>query len=296
MYEKLLSCPLCDGIEFQNEIICKDHSVTQEQFVIVRCSSCNLLFTNPRPEPGQLPKYYESDEYISHTSKANSIINLVYKVARYFTLRNKEQLVSKYIGPTKAKSILDYGCGTGHFLEHCKTKGWNIRGIEPNEQAREQANKHTSNHVVSGLIELDSNNKFDAITLWHVLEHVPNLNETIAKLIGLLKTKGVLIIAVPNPNSWDAKHYKEYWAAYDVPRHLYHFTSDVIQNLAKKHQLKLKHKLPMKLDSFYVSMLSEKYKIGSNNFIESIISGIKSNRFARNHKDEYSSLIYVLKK
>ncbi|MDH5366846.1 MAG: class I SAM-dependent methyltransferase, partial [Cyclobacteriaceae bacterium] len=231
MYEKIEHCPVCSSSDFTNEIICNDHTVTNEKFAIVKCDNCQFLFTNPRPDVNTLEKYYDSDLYISHNSKGNTVVNRIYKFARFFTLRKKEKLIKRKVSADL--TLLDYGCGTGHFISYCSKKGWNVSGVEPNNNARTIANGITKNNVVESIEKLNNKSTYQIITLWHVLEHVPDLNILIKKLTEKLDKKGSLIIAVPNPNSLDAKIYKQYWAGYDVPRHLYHFTQDSIKQLMK---------------------------------------------------------------
>lgn len=294
MYEKIESCPVCSSNKFTNEIICNDYSISNEQFVIVRCDHCKFLLTNPRPRPDRLDAYYKSDNYVSHSNKANNIINIIYKAARYFTLRSKHNLLLKC--SDKEKTLLDYGCGTGSFLEFCKNKGWKVAGIEPNEKARNLAINNSNSKVEDKIESLDRETTYNIITLWHVLEHIPDLNLALEKITAKLSKKGTLIIAVPNPESWDAQHYKKYWAAYDVPRHLYHFTQSSIKELMKRHKLKVKEVIPMPLDSFYVSLLSETYKKSKNKYFKAIINGYKSNSYARKNHNNYSSLIYIVQK
>ena len=292
MYEKLANCPSCGNSSFHNHLICKDHSISKESFAIVKCDQCELLFTNPRPNKESIGKYYETEDYISHSNSSKSIINKIYKIVRSFSLKNKIKIADQL---TTDKNILDYGCGTGHFLSEAKKNNWKIKGIEPNESARQLANKQLGGHVFPTLVELDKNEKYSIITLWHVLEHILDLSTTLGVLKSLLSKDGSLIIAVPNPESYDAQYYKEYWAGYDVPRHLYHFTPKSLKKLIQKHNLKLIETLPMKFDSFYVSLLSEKYKSGHNNYIRSFINGYKSNSYARKNSNSYSSIIYILK-
>ena len=299
MYKRLENCPVCNGSEFKNTIICKDYLVSQESFVIVECQKCKFSFTNPRPIESELSRFYNSDEYISHNSSGRNLINSVYKIARHFTLRGKLNLVKK-VKNSSSKQILDVGCGTGDFLNLCNRKGWKSYGVEPNDKARTKASIFNKNKVVANISEIDTNN-FDIITLWHVLEHIPDLNKTIDNLKEILSSKGKLIVAVPNNSSWDAEHYKQHWAAYDVPRHLYHFTQQSFSLLMKKHKLKIEAIIPMKLDSYYVSLLSEKYqqqdKISKGNiYINSILNGYKSNSYAKKHANNFSSLIYIIKK
>ncbi len=293
MYESLKKCPVCGDNSFANFLIVKDHAVSQESFAIVACKNCTLKFTNPRPASEHIARYYESSAYISHTSKGNSLLNIGYKTVRRFTLRSKLKIVNNY---SQKGKLLDVGCGTGHFLEVCKKGGWTVTGIEPNANARALAKKNINDEVYADLFHLKKKDQYDAITLWHVLEHVENLEETIKHLRKILTPKGRIFIAVPNTNALDAKIYQAHWAAYDVPRHLYHFNITSMKHLFKAHKLKLKKIIPMKLDSFYISMLSEKYKHGSNNYISAFKNAINSNIYAKKNNGEYSSLIYVIKK
>lgn len=289
MYERLENCPSCNQSKFENALICKDHSVSGESFALVKCNHCQLLFTNPRPVSDQLDKYYESDTYISHTDKANTLINLIYKTVRSYTLRQKRKLLLKYNQPG---TILDYGCGTGNFLKQCQQNGFNASGIEPNETARNIAADKTKLPIYTSLEQIKSVH-FETITAWHVIEHVSDLTDTISQLKNLLSNTGHLFIAVPNPNSKDSQHYKENWAAYDVPRHLYHFTKSSLHSLANSLGLKIIDIHPMKFDSYYVSLLSEKYGHNEGSFSKALANGYRSNRSA-SKTGEYSSLIYVL--
>jgi 2-polyprenyl-3-methyl-5-hydroxy-6-metoxy-1,4-benzoquinol methylase len=293
MYEKLVQCPGCGHDSFHNHIICKDYTVTQQDFAIVQCDKCSLQFTNPRPDLANLDQYYQSDNYISHSDVAKSIVDIAYKFVRRFALRQKLKIAHKY---SSNKTLLDYGCGTGYFLKEADKKNWTVAGIEPNEKACDIANNQLNGIVKERLDLLPKDTKYSVITLWHVLEHISNLNDTIKEILGLLDKNGHLIVAVPNPNSYDAQKYKQFWAAYDVPRHLYHFTPGAFSVLMKKHGLKIVDTLPMKFDAYYVSLLSEKYKTGTNRYLKSIITGYKSNVYASKNKNMYSSLIYILTK
>ena len=293
MYEKVEKCPSCNSKEFQNHIICDDHSVSKESFAIMKCNNCGFLLTSPRPDQNSIGAYYQSEDYISHTNQANNLINWVYKIARQFTLKQKFKLIKRN---ASNKSILDYGCGTGHLLNYIQQhKDWKTSGVEPDEMARTIAISEHDLNVVANLDDLPES-KFGVITLWHVLEHIHDLNETIQKLRKSLSKNGKLIIAVPNPDSLDQKIYQQYWAAYDVPRHLYHFNQLTIKELMKYNQLTLEETIPMKLDAYYVSMLSEKHKTGSINYFKSILNGWKSNSWAKKNNNNYSSLIYIFKK
>lgn len=290
MFEKIEHCPICDHTALDNQIICKDHFLSGESFAITRCTNCSFLFTNPRPSESNLGKYYKSEAYISHTNKATNLVNFAYKIARHYTLEKKVKLIS-FITPEK--NLLDFGCGSGEFLRACQKKAWKIHGFEPDPQARGKAASITQIKIFSDLRDLKHIDKVSLITLWHVLEHVPNLNETIEQLKSKLAKNGKFLIAVPNHKSYDAQYYKEYWAAYDVPRHLYHFSTKTMKGFLHKHGLKLHKIIPMTLDAYYVSLLSEKYKTGTNNYLKSIVTGYKSNSYAIKNDKNYSSLIYI---
>lgn len=235
-------------------------------------------------------KYYEGENYISHTDNSNNLTNLIYKVARRFTLNWKKGLIE---ARSPEKRMLDYGCGTGDLLQHMNNNQWDVVGVEPSESARNIA-------IGKGLtvypeLNKELKDKFHIITAWHVVEHIHDLKDTIRSLRKLLHDDGKLLLAVPNSASYDAQHYKEFWAGYDVPRHLYHFTPDTFKTLASKTKLKIQKIIPMKLDSFYVSLLSEKYMGNKMALLRGFQTGLKSNRKAK-QTGNYSSLIYVLTK
>ncbi len=271
----------------------KDHSVSGEEFVLVRHPELDLLETTPKPSLERLPEYYKSEDYISHTDAKRNVFEKVYHVVRNISLQRKLKLINAV--SSESKSLLDIGCGTGDFLKVAQDANWNVFGIEPNEEARSIANKKTKNNVfdVSKFPTL-KDQSFDVITLWHVLEHLPDLKKEIEQLKRLLRPNGTLIIAVPNFKSYDANYYKSYWAAFDVPRHLWHFSKTAISELFMEQDMVVGNILPMPFDAFYVSLLSEKYKNGKMNFLKAFWVGIQSNLKAK-RSGEYSSLIYVLK-
>ncbi len=292
--EKLDQCPVCNSTQHKAFLACVDHTVSRETFSIVQCDSCGFKFTNPRPQETDLGKYYKSEDYVSHSNTKKGFINSTYQSVRKYTLLKKLQLISKYF---KTGKILDIGCGTGEFLNTCKSAKWQTLGIEPDVDARQMAIKNFGLDVreedeLTGLPDAS----FDVISMWHVLEHVPRLNERVEELKRLIKPNGIIIIAVPNCNSLDAKIYKEEWAAYDVPRHLYHFTPKDIDALFAKQGLKVFKVLPMIFDSFYVSLLSEKIKTGKTNILRSTWNGFRSNLAAIKTGKTYSSQIYLINK
>ena len=268
----------------------KDYSVSQETFDLYHDEELDMLITHPQPSLENLGKYYESVDYISHTDSKRSLFEKCYHFIKSIALKNKLNLVNS-LQPAKG-SILDIGAGTGDFLSVVKENGWITIGVEPSDKAKAIA-KSKGVVFVEQTSELE-NNSFDIITMWHVLEHVPNLDNQLKELKRLLKPNGNLIIAVPNFKSFDAKHYGIFWAAYDVPIHFWHFSKTAIKRLFAKEDMELVQVLPMKFDSFYVSLLSEKYKTGKMNFVKAFFIGLQSNWKARKNF-EYSSHIYVLK-
>lgn len=267
---------------------CIDHTVSKESYEVMINEDYDMLVTSP--VPNNLEKYYASEEYISHTDSKITLFDKTYQFVKNYTLKKKLKLINSF--KTENKSILDVGAGTGDFLKICENGGWNITGVEPSEKARAIA-KNKKIYLLEDILKLE-NEQFDVITLWHVLEHIPNLTAYVQQLKSLLKPKGVLIIAVPNYKSFDAKHYKEFWAAYDVPRHLWHFSKTAMSKLFSLVEMKVEKILPMKFDSFYVSLLSEKYKTKKTRPIHAFFTGLKSNIKA-NRSGEYSSLIFILK-
>ncbi len=291
--EYIKICPVCKADSLKHYLNVKDYSVSQEEFVLQRCPDCNMIITNPRPNVESIERYYASDNYISHANRSTSLFDKIYFVARNLTLNWKYHII-KELAPNPGK-LLDYGCGTGQFLSFMKTKKWNVSGIEPNDKARQKANELLNNTILK---EPDRiiNHSFEVITLWHVLEHIHDINETLQKLKSQLISNGYLIIAVPNPNSYDCKFYKNVWAAYDVPRHLWHITRETMSTLLKINGFNLIETRPMKLDSYYVSLLSEGYKKPKQlkliTGLKALIIGFLSNLYAIKSK-EYSSIIYI---
>ena len=272
----------------------KDHSVSGEEFQLIYNSQLEILETSPQPSEEQLPKYYQSEDYISHTDAKRNLFEKVYHFIKTIALKRKLKLINSF--NVEEKKLLDVGCGTGDFLKVAKDHNWSVSGIEPNLEARIIANKKTDNSVfdIEQLLTFEKHS-FDIITLWHVLEHLPKLDDHIAILESLLKPNGRLVIAVPNYKSFDANYYKGYWAAFDVPRHLWHFSQNTISKLVQQKGMEVIKTEPMIFDAFYVSLLSEKYKNGFMNPIKAFWIGWRSNLKAK-RSGEFSSLIYIIKK
>lgn len=270
----------------------KDFSISGEEFELRYDEDLDMLVTSPQPE--QLDTYYKSEAYISHTDANKTFTDKLYQIVKKYSLRKKVALINRQL--QKSKSLLDIGAGTGDFLVSAKQEGWNIKGVEPSADARRRA-KEKGIELSADLKILDGE-RFGLITLWHVLEHLSDLEDQISSIVSHLEEEATLVIAVPNFKSKDAHHYKRYWAAYDVPRHLWHFSRNSITELFAEHGLKLIETKPMIFDAFYVALLSEKYKNGKTGFLtlcKAFGVGLWSNLSAWRTK-EYSSLIYILKK
>tara|TARA_R110002020_G_scaffold17479_2_gene61352 strand:- start:10 stop:864 length:855 start_codon:yes stop_codon:yes gene_type:complete len=274
--------------EYQKMVV-KDYSVTGENFEIIYDDNLEMWKTEPAPSEENLGRYYESENYISHTDSKKSLIDKIYQWVRIYMLQKKLKLVQKY---QTSGSILDIGAGTGDFLKTALSSGWNVNGVEPNPQARKIAGRKGIN-LDDQLFSVASK-KFDVITMWHVLEHVLDLKKHIEWLKNHLREEGTLFVAVPNYKSYDSQKYKHFWAAYDVPRHLHHFSQHSIKKLFAHQNLEVVDIQPMIFDAYYVSLLSEKYKKSKFPFFKAIISGTVSNLKAT-QTSEYSSLIYIIK-
>ena len=277
----------------KTQLYIKDHSVSGEMFQLKKNEKYGFLETFPQPKTNQLSEYYKTEDYISHTDAKRNWFEKAYHLVRRFSLKQKLKLINGF--KTETKTLLDVGCGTGDFLKTAKDNNWIVSGIEPNAEARTIANQKTENAVfdIEQLNNFESNS-FDVITLWHVLEHLPDLEYQISILKKLLKPKGRLVVAVPNYKSFDASYYNQFWAAYDVPRHLWHFDQNSISKLFASIDMEIEQLKPMLFDAFYVSLLSEQYKSGRKNIFKGFYNGLRSNLNASRTR-EYSSLIYVLK-
>lgn len=267
---------------------CIDYTVSDESYEVMYNKEYDMLVTSPVPV--NLESYYASDSYISHTDSKKTLFDRVYQLVKNHTLNQKLKLINSF--NTKDKTILDVGAGTGDFLKVCKNKNWKVNGIEPSDKARKFAEGKSI--ILKKDISEYEGKLFDVITLWHVLEHIPNLIEYTHQLKKILKPNGVLIIAVPNFKSYDASSYKEFWAAYDVPRHLWHFSKTGIKKIFSDIEMNVEKILPMKFDAFYVSLLSEKYKSKKSRPLRAFFNGLRSNLKASKN-GEYSSLIYLIK-
>lgn len=291
--EEVAACPVCGHAAFSLWIRTKDFSISQEDFDIVSCKKCGFKFTNPRPTEASISRYYDSSNYISHHDENRGLIPLLYKwIREHITLKQKQKWIEQTL-PHKGK-LLDVGCGTGHFLLHMQKHGWEVTGIEPAAEASNKV-KERGIQAYSHLEEAALHAPFDAISMWHVLEHVHDLKGYLQKLKKLLKADGYLFIAVPNIDSYDAQLYGAHWAALDVPRHLYHFTPSHIRLLLENNKFQLQKTIGMPFDAYYISLLSSEYRSGKKKWIQAFYHGSLSNLWALKDKN-YSSLVYIVNK
>jgi 2-polyprenyl-3-methyl-5-hydroxy-6-metoxy-1,4-benzoquinol methylase len=289
-------CPLCSGKNISGFLKCTDHFLSRESFEIFKCSDCGFVFTQDHPGEAEAGRYYESEEYISHTDSKKSITDLAYQMIRKLMLMRKNRLVRKYTGISAGK-ILDIGCGTGHFLSSMKLAGWETVGIEINEKARNYAGSKFNIEVITpGKIITLGTGSFDCITLWHVLEHFHEPYRTMEEVYRILKPGGICLIALPNNNSFDAKYYRQEWAAFDVPRHLWHFNQDTFSLFAELNKFKLHTIKTLPFDVFYISILSEKYRNQKMAFLIGSLKGLYFSMKSFIVKSGSSSFIYVLRK
>jgi 2-polyprenyl-3-methyl-5-hydroxy-6-metoxy-1,4-benzoquinol methylase len=289
------SCPVCNSSDLHFALTVKDHTVSLQTFEIWLCNKCTLKFTQQIPTEEEIGSFYQSETYISHSDTKKGLVNYLYHLVRKITLRSKKKLIENITGSDHG-NILDIGAGTGAFLNTMQIAGWQVTGLEPDILAKDRARELYNINLQPTTVFFDlPAESYNAITMWHVLEHVHRLHDYMEQLKKLLKPHGTIFIAVPNYTSYDEKIYKEFWAAYDVPRHLYHFSPIAMTNLIQQHGLRLRSIKAMWYDSFYVSMLSEKYK-GSNNMISAILTGLISDLKALQNRRKASSLIYIITK
>lgn len=291
------SCPCCGSASIQKIFACKDYTVSNEIFDVWECAVCSLRFTQDVPDQASIGPYYKSDAYISHSDTEKGLVNKVYKIARNYTLNWKIKLVKSQLGNRfQNSSLLDIGTGTGAFLHKAAQSCCSVTGLEPDEGARKICQDKYNLQVQTPEKLFDfASGEFDVVTLWHVLEHVHLLHEYMDQIKRVLKKEGVALIALPNYTSLDAQQYKEYWAAYDVPRHLYHFSPFSMERLTAQHGLKLVDSVPMWLDAFYIAMLSEEYKNGQGNLVAALLKGLQSDINAYKNKVTCSSLVYIIR-
>ena len=289
-------CPLCDSENVVHFLQTRDYFLTREPFELFKCSGCGFIFTQDYPEPDNMNRYYESDDYISHNDSARGLLNNLYRISRSFMLRRKKSIVRRHTRLGKG-NLLDIGSGTGHFISFMKKAGWEVKGIEINDKAREFSVSHFGLEVIpKELISSLASGSFDCITLWHVLEHLQDPFKYAAEISRLLKPGGICITAHPNCSSFDARYYKESWAAWDVPRHLWHFTPETFRLFSEKAGFTVSKIISLPPDVFYISALSERYRESKFPFISGFVKGMGFLLRSLFKTAGSSSLIYILKK
>jgi len=287
-------CIICGNENLQPGKEVTDYFLSKEEFVLLECKVCELLTTTPQPPARQIGQYYQTDDYLSHNTSTKSIKSVLYRLARNQALKYKFSLISKFF---KIGSVLDYGSGTGEFLNYCKRNQWRTLGIEKNDNARNSAITNYKLEIYNpDSFEIPKELRFDAITFWHVLEHLYDPLGQLKQLMNNLSDIGIFVLALPNYKSWDAQKFSKYWAAYDVPRHLYHFSPATVTKLAGLLELEIIEIHPMKLDAYYISLLSRKYQMGSMNYLNALYNGFVSNHKAKNADLGFSSNIFILKR
>jgi SAM-dependent methyltransferase len=289
-------CPLCSSEMISLHFTCTDHFISKEAFPVARCGSCGFLFTQDYPDESEILRYYESADYISHSDTSEGIINKIYHIIRQVMLLIKRRIIKKLTGLKKG-TLLDVGSGTGHFACLMKESGWKVTGIEISEKARNFSSRMFDLNIIAPeqISSLKTNN-FDCVTLWHVLEHFHDPQKYLSDILTLLKPGGICLVALPNSSSFDAKYYGNFWAAFDVPRHLWHFNPDSFAGFSAKSGLKVERQLVLPFDVFYISALSEKYKGSRWPFITGITMALWFSFLTVFKRPGSSSVIYVMKK
>jgi len=289
--ENLQHCPACGHTKQKPFLEAQDYTVSKERFAIVMCEGCDLLFTNPRPSSSEAGPYYQSEDYISHSNTQKGFINSLYHQVRTITLRQKTNWIQAY--QSGNQELLDIGCGNGHFLHTCQQAGWNTSGMELDAATARRASELLKKPIYPSLSEIPADKTFQVISLWHVLEHVYELEDYFNFFKSRLQPSGKLLFALPNSKSFDASYFGEFWAAYDVPRHIYHFDPATITSLAKRYGFRLVKQRGQIFDSFYIALLSHQYKTGSKRILMSFVLGLWSNILAWTKTGNYSSNLYI---
>lgn len=267
----------------------RDHFVSGESFDLLWSDRKGVLKTDPVPH--RLEDYYAGPEYASHEEGGSGWKGRMYRGVRHFQHGLKYAWV-KRLSP-KPGIALDVGTGTGEWPDYLSKRGWAVRATEPSAKGRSRATAKGV-QITQDFMSLEGE-AFDLITLWHVMEHIGSLDKALAQINRLCSPNGYVIVAVPNFLSWDAGHYGVFWAAWDVPRHIWHFSRAGLIALYEEHGFSLVRTYPLWADAFYVSLLSEGYKRGRASVVRALWSGLRSNM--RSLLDsEPSSRVYVFQK
>lgn len=289
-------CPLCNSSNIEKRFSCKDHFATGEFFDIYKCSDCSFVFTQDVPDEKEIGRYYDTPSYVSHSNTDKGIINKLYHIVRRIMLRRKAGLV-KRLTMLRNGRLLDYGAGIGYFAHAMKEADWDVTAIDKSPQARQSAKQNLGINIEpEEYLSTIEDGTFDVITMWHVMEHIQEIHDFWDTLYRILDESGILIIAVPNCSSYDAETYRENWAAYDTPRHLWHFTPSTIMEFGRRHKFILERQETMPFDGFYISMLSERYKGARCATLRGLWNGFLGWIASFDKTSASSSIIYVFRK
>lgn len=289
------NCLVCNSKDFTFHLTCKDYFTGSESFDILKCNNCGFLFTHNPPPESDIGRYYNTVEYISHSDTKKGLINFLFHSVRNLMLLRKRNIVSA-VTRKNSGTLMDIGCGTGYFPAFMKRNGWDVTGLEVNEKAREYAKeKFNLNILTEDEFWSFKAGTFDCITLWHVLEHFHDPAKYLERIKTMLKEEGICIIAIPNSDSFDAKIYGKYWAAYDVPRHLWHFNPSNFKLFSEKNGFVVDRISSLPFDIFYISILSAKYLGSKLTFITGLLRALPFALFSLFRIEKSSSVIYILR-
>lgn len=291
------TCPVCQSADTQSVFAAViDYTVSHENFEIWHCNICSHRFTANPPAENVIGKYYQSEDYISHSNTQKGLVNRIYHIVRNYMLGQKRNMIQHVTGKKTGK-LLDIGCGTGAFLATMKAANWEVIGLEPDAGARQQvADLHNISVSPSEELFALAAKQFDVISMWHVMEHVHRLDKYAQQIHTILKDDGYFVVAVPNYTSGDAQHYQAKWGGYDVPRHLHHFSPASMKFFMEKNGFNILTNKPLPFDSFYVSLLSEKYIHGTQRLFAGFWQGLMSWFGAFSDAKKCSSVIYIMQK
>lgn len=269
----------------KNKTEITDYFLSKEKFFVQKTSTPGVLETSPKPK--SIKKYYASSKYLSH-NKEKTLFAWVYFFFKKISIASKVRTIKSF--KKNFISLLDYGAGDGFFVHSLRQKKIDAVGYDPFFKYNEKGMYNDPN-----FFKKNNLNKFDIITMWHSLEHTQSYSQALENAKSMLSDKGVLIVACPNYKSFDSEYYKRYWAGYDVPRHLWHFSPKGMRVVFSSLGFELLKTKGMFWDPFYVSMVSEKYKSSKLWFIKGFFVGLASCLASIFNKNP-SSVVYVAKK
>ncbi len=295
-YQEFKPCPLCGASGQIPYAGCTDYTVSKEHYTLMRCPSCGMVYTLDPPSQDKMAQYDKLGLKLKLGDSPSGLIGKLYYRVRSYMLGRKAHIVESQSYRT-AGTLLNYGAKTGFFSHRMERRGWKVISVEKYHEER-QFSLEMFHHRMIDLNEMDKlrPGTFDVITLWHVFEHNPHPDKLLDRFYDLLRPGGILVMACPNICSTDAMHYGPYWAAYDVPRHLWHFSPTSLCNLVHKHGFTLMHHESMPFDSFYISILSEKQMRHKLAFIRGFLYGLHSWLVSLSKRGKSSSLVYVFRK